>query len=103
MHNFINYIKKCNREYPNQTFYNEDSPILNFFKKLPKDKTFNYLEVGSGLGRFARIINNRFSHFIVTCIEINNELARATRAEGLETKSQSILDNDFKSEEFDLI
>lgn len=102
---FWKSIKKTIEDrYYRESTKNEDGPILNFFSSLPKDKKYDLLEVGSGLGRFAELIKNNFNESIdITCLEINKDLAEKTTKIGIKTINKNFLNNELPDEKFDLV
>jgi 2-polyprenyl-3-methyl-5-hydroxy-6-metoxy-1,4-benzoquinol methylase len=90
---YTKYTKKCN--------YNENKPVLSFLSKLPQDN-YTYLEIGSGLGKFTKIIKKYFNYNI-TCLEINKNLAQKTEKNGFKTINESIVSTTIPNNTFDII
>ena len=96
---YIKLLNFCGK----QRNKSEDRIVLSFFTKLSKyDKKIEYLEVGSGLGRFVDVIKNRFN-FNITAVEINSELAEKTSQMGVNTLNINFVENNFPDESFDVV
>ncbi len=88
------------QEYQQKTSLREDAPVLEFLDSLSKDRTYKYLEVGAGTGRFPLKIRDR--NLDITCLEINKELAKKLK-QNLKTIEGNILNTPFKDESFDIL
>jgi ubiquinone/menaquinone biosynthesis C-methylase UbiE len=100
---FEKILKKIYTDYNKKTSQNEDRVILRFINNLnAKNNIINYLEVGSGVGRFPEIVKQKFSNLSIKCLEINNNLVSITREKGLDTIQGNILNSPFQNEEFDI-
>lgn len=88
--------------YIEESYKNEDAPVINFIKELEK-KRYSYLEVGSGLGRFAKIIRDNYQNIDVTCLEINPELSKITLDYGINTINKNFMENQFPDNQFDIV
>lgn len=95
--------KKIIRLYKKRYKEGRDKLVFDFLSSaIGKRKKIKYLEAGSGWGRFAKKINNQFN-FDITCLEINFDLAKSTKAFGLDTVNQNIIKTDFSDNNFDII
>ena len=89
------------------SFYNnvgnkrEDHFVLNFLSTL-NDKGKTYIEIGAGLGRFLKLVKEKY-HFDISAVEINNVLADSIEQIGIETYNINFLDNKFPDNHFDII
>ena len=79
----------------------EDKTVLKFLKNHDSDNV-SYLEIGSGLGRFVRLVSNSFSYNL-TALEINPELAARTEKMGIKTETTNFLENKFSDNQFDVV
>lgn len=75
-----------------EMYRNEDAPVLTFLSQKFNSRPFSYWEVGSGLGRFPRLIKSKFPKAEILCLEINSDLAKITRKNGLKTVVGTITD-----------
>jgi len=94
---------KCLNYYGKQTTKSEDRIVLKLLKKendLSRQK--KYIEIGSGLGRFVKIVHDQFN-FNILAIEINKELAEQTNNLGIKTCNINFLDNQLESDQFDIV
>lgn len=82
---------------------NEDSSIIDFLEKLDRQKKYTFLEVGSGLCRFVKKLHERFPNITITCVEINNDLAKIAKDEGCKVYNTSFLENNIETNSFDII
>lgn len=97
-------IDKIYDRYNLKTFKKEDDVVFKFIDSIKRTKSnINYLEVGSGLCRFALIIRERYSHITVKGIEINQDLVNLGIKKGLDLVQGSVEKMDFSDQEFDLI
>ncbi len=97
--NFLYLKQKFVDEASNQ----EDKPIIDFLEKLENSKTWKYLEVGSGLGRFALKIHKNYKNIDIECVEINPDLAKGTSDLGLKTIIADVISLPYPSESFDIV
>ncbi|MCK5320472.1 class I SAM-dependent methyltransferase [Candidatus Parcubacteria bacterium] len=82
----------------------EDKTAIEFLNNLDKNKKYNYLEVGAGLGRFPLFLkNNNFDNLKITCLEINEKLNNLLKKNQLNSITGSIKKAPFKNETFDII
>ncbi|MBL7057787.1 class I SAM-dependent methyltransferase [Patescibacteria group bacterium] len=86
-----------------KSFNEEDKKILLFFNSLVKNKQYKYLEVGSGEGRFPFLIEKLYTNFKIECLEINQDLAKATISSGLATTIGDISKMPYNDESFDIV
>jgi len=94
---------KCLEFYGKQTCKVEDRIVIKLLKKendLGQQK--KYIEVGSGLGRFVKIVHEQFN-FDILAVEINKELAEQTNKLGITTHNINFLDNQLESNQFDVV
>lgn len=99
----MKYVSSIDSAYSKETTKNEDAPVVFFLESLPTDRNINYLELGSGLGRFALIAKSTFPHFTITCLELNQDLTFATKKAGLKTINANVLKANLKPTTFDII
>lgn len=87
--------------YGKQTEKREDRAILDFLHRID-DKEKLYIEIGAGLGRFIRLVKERYQ---LRCyaVEINNDLANKVEQMGVETYNINFLDNKFPENHFDVV
>jgi ubiquinone/menaquinone biosynthesis C-methylase UbiE len=101
----MNFLKKIEKsiedKYVEQSYYNENKPVLDFLSSLTGD--ISYLEVGSGLNRFPILLKEKFSQIDITCLEINKDLAEKSRLSGFKTVNKDFLENDFPSDSYDVV
>lgn len=96
---FLNQKQK----FIDKTNNHEDYEVIKFLNSLSKEKSFKYLEVGSGLGRFPLKIKNDFKNLNIECLEINLDLAKITEANGLKTTVGDAVNFPFSDEYFDIL
>lgn len=82
---------------------NEDTSIIELFEKLDHQKNYKLLEVGSGLCRFVKKIHKLFPNITISCVEINNNLAKIAENEGCKVYNTNFLENDIESDSFDIV
>lgn len=91
-------------KYQEETVKNEDKPVTVFLAdKFGKQESCSYLEVGSGMGRFPLLVRTQFSHFKITCLDINPDLVKETTKEGFKSIHGSILNHKFPPQIFDVV
>jgi len=95
-------IEFTEKKYSQNSFQNEDRIVFNFLKKFSNRK-LEYLEAGSGTGRFPEILSKKYPNLLIKCIEINKELVNITKAKGLDTIQGNIIETTFKDSEFDIV
>lgn len=81
----------------------EDKEVVRFLNTLDKNKTYKYLEVGSGLGRFPLKVRNHYQNIDIECIEINAEMAKYTSDKGLHTVVGNATTIPFSERSFDIV
>lgn len=97
-------IDKIYDSYNLKTFKKEDDVVLGFIDSISEtNSNLNYLEVGSGLCRFALIVRDRFSNITIKGIEINQDLVSLGVEKGLDVVQGNVVKMDFSDQEFDLI
>lgn len=94
--------KKLIENYQNKTIANEDAPVLSFLNTLTNNN-YEYLEVGSGLGRFPLLLKSKNYPLNITCLEINEKLANDLRSQGFKVIQGSILESPFPENSFDVV
>lgn len=94
---------KQKQKFIDTTNNNEDYEVLNFLKGLSKKNQFQYLEIGSGFGRFPLKIKDLFKNLDIECLEINPDLAKITEASGLKTTVNDAVNLPFDGESFDIL
>jgi len=82
---------------------NEDRPVIELLESLDPQKHYELLDVGSGLCRFVKKTHQLFPNITITCVEINEDLARIASAEGCEVFNVSFLDNKIASNRYDIV
>jgi len=96
--------KNIIKNYQERTILNEDEPVLDFLTSLPTTNGYEFLEVGSGLGRFVLLLANIKKHLLnITCLEINKTLANDLSSKGFNVIQGSILDSPFDENKFDVV
>ena len=82
---------------------NEDRSVLELLESLNPSKHYELLEVGSGLCRFVKKIHQLFPNISITCVEINEDLAKIARNEGCMVYNTSFLENNIESNSYDIV
>lgn len=82
---------------------NEDLPILDFLNTLDKNKSYTFLEVGSGLCRFVDKIKDIYPNLDIVCFEINPDLAEIAISKGYNVINGDILKNTLNSNQYDIV
>jgi ubiquinone/menaquinone biosynthesis C-methylase UbiE len=93
-------------KYIKKSYDREDNLVIDFldgFKENGLAVNFEYLEAGSGLGRFALIVKDRYKNFSLTCLEINPKLAEKTEKMGIKTEIGNVVATNFQNEKFDIV
>lgn len=97
-------IDKIYDGYNLKTFKKEDNVVLEFIDSISvTNSNLNYLEVGSGLCRFALIVRDRFSNITIKGIEISQDLVNLGVEKGLDVVQGNVVKMDFSDQAFDLI
>lgn len=98
-----NYLEIINEKWSKKMRDIEDTPVLEFFKKnqLCK-KNVKILDVGSGEGRFLLKLKD-ITKFDITALEINKILSDQLNKSGIKSFNQNFLENNFKSDTFDIV
>jgi len=94
--------EKIEDRYFKEVRTSEDKYILQFLNRYGEDSLIDFLEVGSGMGRFASIISPKKNYRLI-CIEINKDNAKQLAEEGIKVKAESILDNTIEDNKFDIV
>src|SRR5512138_2768954 len=94
-------IDKTIAKYLIDATFNEDQIVNAFIDKIAPKKGI-VLEVGSGLGRYARILKKR-KNLGLTCLEINPDLAKLTQEQGIKTIQGNFLDLTIVKNKYDLV
>lgn len=97
--NLRQYYKK---KYDQLTHSREDQPVLNFLKSQPAPAA-NYLEVGSGTGRWPLFLKKIFPRLKITCLEISPKLANLTVTQGLPTINADFLQNNLPADQYEIV
>ncbi len=97
------FLEKQKEIFLNKSFSREDQPVLNFFESLKKNKNLDYLELGSGMGRFPLKLKNIYKEIKIECVEINPDLAKETNDKGLKTTVATATSLPFKDQNFDIV
>lgn len=87
--------------YDKKTQQREDRMILNFLRKIDNKEKL-YIEIGAGLGRFIRLVKERYQ-FQCCAVEINKDLAKKVEQMGIETYNINFLNNKFPESHFDVV
>lgn len=96
-------LDRIQERYLLQSTIDEDATVLRFLSGLPSSSALEYLEVGSGLGRFPLLVLKRFPRFNITCIEKNRQLANMTTQAGLNTITGDFTAYSFPADSYDVI
>ena len=80
----------------------EDKKVFRFLKKTQTEDKKSYIEIGSGLGRFVKIVSENFN-FEIRAVEINKQLAKISGDMGIETYNINFMDNQFEDNQFDIV
>ncbi|MCL5666515.1 MAG: methyltransferase domain-containing protein [Patescibacteria group bacterium] len=104
----VNLLKKIIQSaevrYAEKIALQEDAPVLALLgKQYQNMQVFSLLEAGSGRGRFADLLKKEFPNMRLTCLEINEDLARQTMERGIETATGDILEANLPLASFDVI
>jgi len=106
MNSLISQIKKIclnlSRKYNELTIKKEDALVVNFLNKIDTKDNNLYIEIGSGLGRFVKIVKS-LDKFNISCLEINSNLAEETTKLGYETMNVNLLNNIIPSNKFNIV
>lgn len=94
---------KQKEKFINEANNHEDWEVVKFLNTLEKNKTWQYLEIGSGMGRFPLKIRNIFTNLNIECLEVNPDLVKITSDQGLETIVGDALHLPYSDESFDVI
>lgn len=97
------FFLKQRQKFLNKTYNNEDYRVIEFLKGLEKKAAFNYLEVGSGLGRFPLKLKGILNNLKIECLKINPELAKTTKNKGLKTTIGNAVELPYKNNSFDIL
>ncbi len=98
------FADKIYRLYDIASTKKEDAVVLDFFDALPAPgAALDYLEVGSGLGRFALLVKEHYQNFNIRCLEKNDDLVAWGRQRGLAVVSGDVTKMDFADQEFDIV
>ena len=90
-----NILEKFECRFPNIHTYGETEQILLIINKLYKSKNISILDVGCGYGRNLRILLNA-SFMNVVGVDINYELIKTNKENGLKCFRREGLDKDYK-------
>jgi len=102
--NFLNSLfLKQKQRFISEADNHEDGEVIKFLNTLETNKQWQYLEVGSGLGRFPLKIKEKFKNLNIECFEINPDLAKITGDKGLKTTLGNALAMPYPQENFDII
>lgn len=89
-------------KYYGKTRLIEDQFVLDFLWNTYGKNTYDVLEVGSGLGRFAMKLKE-LPHSTICCIEKNSDLGKITQDAGLHTLVGDLNDIRLEDNSFDII
>lgn len=89
-------------KYYRKTRWMEDRFVLDFLRSTNGDSTYDVLEVGSGLGRFAMKLKEQ-TRSTVCCIEKNADLGKNTLHAGIRTLVGDLNDIKLEDNSFDVI
>jgi len=81
----------------------EDRSVINLIKSLPPEKTFTFLDVGSGLCRFPIKLKKEHYNLDIHCLDINSKSIRIAEENGFESHNESFLNNSLPDEGFDIV
>lgn len=99
---FKQFFLKQKQKFLDEGNNHEDREVIKFFNSLG-DVEVKYLEVGSGLGRFAIKVKKDYKKFNIECLEINPALAKITSEQGLNTVVASATSLPYSNESFDVV
>ena len=97
------FILKQKQKFIEEARNHEDRVVIKFLNTLDKNKDWNYLEVGSGLGRFPLKIRDMLKNINIECLEINPDLSEITKAQGLKTTVGDVVLPHYSEGIFDVI
>ena len=98
--------KKLENKYVATSMAREDQAVFDFLVTLKKGMTYEWLEAGAGLGRFAFLVKNESPKNLkanIVCLEINKKLVDHLEKTGLQTINESVQRMSFNDETFDLV
>lgn len=99
-----NLIKILLSLYNQKTFENEDRVVKKFISSINvSNSDMKYLEVGSGLCRFALIAKNEFANLEVKGVEISQKLVDYGRGLGVNVIKGNVVKMEFNDQEFDIV
>ena len=97
------FYLKLLRYYERESNKSEDRIVLKFLtKENDRNQQKKYIEIGSGLGRFVKIVHHLFNYNI-QAVEINKDLAEQTNNLKIHTLNINFLENHFDSNHFDIV
>lgn len=91
------------RKFIDEADNHEDKEVIKFLNTLDKNKIWQYLELGSGLGRFPFKIRDVFTNLNIECLEVNPDLVKITSDQGLKTIVGDATRLLYSNESFDII
>lgn len=99
----MHFFEKQKEKFINSANDHEDYIVVDFLNQLDNGKQWDYLEVGSGLGRFPIKIKKIFAKLNIECLEVNPDLAKVTESNNLKTTISNAVNLPYSDNSFDIL